>query len=151
MATPFVKAEPGKGDIVVHTSKTEAVYVAVGADGYVPIADSIEDSGIKWGPAPTSGGSGVETVDFGGGAGSNDANVVISGLTSFVAASSTVTVWIHCIDAAVNDWRDHRDAVFLGLVVVATEFVDGDGFTIYAHTPVAVLLTGLYNVAWSWR
>lgn len=150
MTTPFAKSEPDLGALVVRTDRVTADYLDVGADGEVLTADSGQPLGVGWRSVPASGATvGVAVIDFGAFPGSMSGSVTVTGLAAFLAATSVANAWVHAIDSPDNDWRDHRDAVLAGLVVVASDFVDADGFTVYGYSPV--LIVGQINVAWSFQ
>lgn len=91
-------------------------------------------------------GQGAIELDFGGGNGSNEASVAITGLTEILSTNAAEAFIMHeaSTDYTADD-QSYLDA-FLGLTCGVP--VDGVGFTIYARSTEE--LTGKIKVRYVW-
>jgi hypothetical protein len=90
--------------------------------------------------------TGSSTADFGATPGTDYIQIVVTGQTGIVAATSKVDAW-----KAVKSTADHNieDVVISHFEVFAGNIVDGVGFTIYVISRQG-RLTGQYIIDWVW-
>lgn len=89
---------------------------------------------------------GTAEIDFGGGAGSNEASVAITGQTG-ILSNSNVLVSIRAVATSDHSVQDHTYAAML-IGLAAGPTTAGVGFTIYARSREP--LVGKFNVNWTW-
>lgn len=113
-----------------------ALAQAIGAD-----VKALQSAG---GAGPS--GSGTATLDFG--VGSNEASILVSGLSE-IAAGAEIAVWVSATDtSASHSASDHRYFPALASLT-ASGSTEGVGFTIYARS--VHKLTGTWAVRFSWK
>lgn len=92
-------------------------------------------------------GTGNTTISFGSFPGSNEANVVVTGITT-ISATSKVEAFVMADDTSANHTADdHRYFGAFASLTCGTP-VAGTGFTIYARSTEK--LTGSWNVRYVW-
>jgi hypothetical protein len=91
--------------------------------------------------------TGTATIDFGTGAGSNEASVAVTGLTSILATSKASSFVMADDTSSDHTANDHK---YLGLFAALTcgTPTAATGFTIYARSTQK--LTGAWSVRWVW-
>jgi formylmethanofuran:tetrahydromethanopterin formyltransferase len=90
--------------------------------------------------------TGSSTADFGATPGTDYIQIVVTGQTGIVAATSKVDAW-KSIKATTNHTLE--DVVISHFEVFAGNIVDGVGFTIYVISRQG-RLTGQYIIDWVW-
>ena len=105
------------------------------------------------GDAPGGGGGagatyGTATINFGTGAGSNEATAAVIGQASILGTSKPEAFVLADDTSADHTAADHRYLPAVGLGLSCGALAAGVGFTIYARCPHK--LTGQWSVRWRW-
>lgn len=90
-------------------------------------------------------GKGTAVLDFGNGAGSDQATVTVTGQAG-ITATSSVGAWV-AGEATASGTVD--EARMAALNVTCSAPVAGSGFTIHATSPHGYI-TGTFKVIWAW-